>query len=178
SHPSPRYHNRGLYLAAMLQRQRGLGPRRLFAVVQAPQVLNRLVPLSDAGPSFILLEDVLRAKLSELFGGSQVLSSTVFRITRDSDFELLEQESDDMLRLIEERLRARARGEPVRLEVAAGGPEAEELIQTIIDSEEIRVATRTSSYDELYRIAGPLDLTGLMELVKLRGFNHLRDVPF
>jgi polyphosphate kinase len=179
AHPSPRYHNRGLYLAAMLQRQRGLGPRRLFAVVQAPQVLNRLVPLGeDGGPPFILLEDVLRARLPELFGGSQVMCSTVFRITRDSDFDLLEQESDDMLRLIEERLRARARGEPVRLEVVSSPPEAEELIQTIIDSEEIRVATRSSSYDEVYRIAGPLDLTGLMELVKLRGFNQLRDPPF
>jgi polyphosphate kinase len=179
SHPSPRYHNRGLYLAAMLQRQRGLGPRRLFAVVQAPQVLTRLVPLGeDGGPPFILLEDVLRAKLPELFGGSHVLSSTVFRITRDSDFDLLEQEGDDMLRLIEERLKARARGEPVRLEVASGGPEAEELVQTIIDSEEIRVASRTSTYDEVYSIGGPLDLTGMMELVKLRGFPQLRDAPF
>jgi polyphosphate kinase len=124
AHPSPRYHNRGLYLAAMLERRRGLGPKQLFAVVQVPQVLPRLVPLgpTDDG-QFILLEDLVSAKLPELFGGFDVHSWTTFRITRDSDIDLLEQESDDMLRLIEDRLKTRQRGEAVRLEVAAGGSE-------------------------------------------------------
>ncbi len=67
------------------------------------------------------------------------MSWTTFRITRDSDIELLEQESDDMLRLIEDRLKARQRGEAVRLEVAAGGNE--ELSRTIIDDEGIRDGT-------------------------------------
>ena len=124
SHPSPHYHNRGLYLAAMLERQRGLGPKQLFAVVQVPQVLPRLVPVGQGDEQhFILLEEVVSARLPELFGGFDVLHWTTFRITRDSDIELLEQESDDMLRLIEDRLKARQRGEAVRLEVAAGGNE-------------------------------------------------------
>jgi polyphosphate kinase len=178
AHPSPRFHNRGLYLAAILQRQRGLGPKRLFAVVQAPQVLPRLVPLEDEFGPFIFLEEVLRAKLPELFGGFEVLGSTTFRFTRDSDIELLEQESDDMLRLIEERLKARARGEPVRLEVCASGVEQSELLRMITESEDIREPTKTSTYDEVYRIPGPLDLTGLMELTKIPGYAHLRDVPF
>ena len=75
------------------------------------------------------------ARLPELFGGFDVLSWTTFRITRDSDIELLEQESDDMLRLIEDRLKARQRGEAVRLEVAAGG--SDELLRMIIDEESI-----------------------------------------
>lgn len=177
SHPSPRYHNRAVYLAAMLRRQSGLGPKQLFAVVQVPQVLPRLVPLTcENGQEFIFLEEAIRAKLPELFGGVEVLDTTAFRITRDSDLNLLEQESDDMLRLIEERLKARARGEAVRLEVSASAHE--ELISTIVASEQLREPTRTSPYDEIYRIDGPLDLTGLWDLVKLPGFAHLRDEPF
>ncbi len=112
-----------------------LGPKQLFAVVQVPQVLPRLVPLGqgDEPQQFILLEEAVSARLPELFGGFDVLSWTTFRITRDSDIELLEQESDDMLRLIEDRLKARQRGEAVRLEVAAGG--SEDLLRMIIDEE-------------------------------------------
>ncbi len=180
SHPSPRYHNRGLYLCAMLERKRGLGPKRLFAVVQLPQVLPRLVPLSPAGAeeqNFILLEDAVSGRLPELFGGFEILNSTTFRITRDSDIELLEQESDDMLRLIEERIRARQRGQAVRLEVAAGGDP--ELIDTIVEAEDLQAPLSGSDdYTEVYRIPGPLDLSALAELVGVRGREELRDPPF
>jgi polyphosphate kinase len=176
AHPSPRYHNRGLYLAAMLERRRGLGPKQLFAVVQVPQVLPRLVQLGQGDDGqFILLEDLVSAKLPELFGGFDVLSWTTFRITRDSDIDLLEQESDDMLRLIEDRLKTRQRGEAVRLEVAAGG--SEELSRMIIDEEAIR-DNAPEGYSEVYRIPGPLDLSAVMELVKLPGREQLRDLPF
>ncbi len=175
AHPSPRYHNRGLYLAAMLERRRGLGPKQLFAVVQVPQVLPRLVPIGPGGDhQFILLEEIVSAKLPELFGGFFVQSWTTFRITRDSDIELLEQESDDMLRLIEDRLKARQRGDAVRLEVSARG--SEELSRMIIDDEELRDARQ--DYSEVYRIDGPLDLTALMELSKVPTLSHLRDASF
>ena len=179
SHPSPRFHNRGLYLAAMLERHHGLGPKQLFAVVQLPQMLPRFVPLGPADePNFILLEEAVAARLPELFGGFDVLHWTTFRITRDSDIELLEQESDDMLRLIEERLKARQRGDAVRLEVAAGANE--ELVRKIIDEESLRDAIESSAdrYSEVYRIPGPLDLTGLMELTQVPNRDHLRDPPF
>lgn len=178
AHPSPRYHNRGLYLATMLEREHGLGPKHLFAVVQLPQVLPRLVPLSQGDElQFILLEDAVSARLPELFGGFEVLTSTTFRITRDSDIELLEQESDDMLRLIEDRLKARQRGQAVRLEVSASG--SEELIRMIVDPEELHESDNSAdSYSEVYRIPGPLDLTGLMDLMRVPGREHLRDPPF
>ena len=117
---------------------RGLGPKQLFAVVQVPQVLPRLVPLGQGRSSSnsSCWKRPSSARLPELFGGFDVLSWTTFRITRDSDIELLEQESDDMLRLIEDRLKARQRGEAVRLEVAAGG--SDELIGMIIDEESMR----------------------------------------
>ncbi len=176
SHPSPHYHNRGLYLAAMLERRRGLGPKQLFAVVQVPQVLPRLVPVGQGGAQqFILLEEAVSSWLPELFGGFAVLSWTTFRITRDSDIELLEQESDDMLRLIEDRLKARQHGEAVRLEVAADA--SEELARLIIDEEYIR-DNNPEGYSEVYRIPGPLDLTAMMEMVKLPERDALRDPPF
>ena len=113
AHPSPRYHNRGLYLGTMLEHEKGLGPKQLFAVVQVPQVLPRVILLPNENSDtvcFVLLEELVAARLPELFGGFSVKSWTTFRITRDCDQELLEQESDDMLRLIEERLKERQRG--------------------------------------------------------------------
>ncbi|HEY5313260.1 MAG TPA: polyphosphate kinase 1, partial [Pirellulales bacterium] len=179
AHPSPRYHNRALYLACMLRRHSGLGPKRMFAVVQLPQVLPRLVSVSQGDEQdFVLLEDVIAGRLPELFGGFEVLASTAFRITRDSDIELLEQESDDMLRVIEDRLKARQRGQAVRLEVAADGDE--ELLREIVEAEHIHEAEEGSpdSYSEIYRNAGPLDLTSMMELLRIPGRELLRDPPF
>ena len=75
AHPSPRYHNRGLYLGVMLEHAEGLGPKQLFAVVQVPQVLPRLVVVPGSQPgktSFLLLEDVVAARLPELFGGFKI----------------------------------------------------------------------------------------------------------
>ena len=176
AHPRSRYHNRGLYLGALLRRRTGLGPKKLMAVVQLPQVLPRLVPVPhDDQTQFVLLEDLVAQRLPELFGGFEVRSVTTFRITRDSDLALIEQESDDMLRLIEERLRARHRADAVRLEIAADADE--ELVEQIIKQEHIRDG-KPEGYTEVYRSNGPLDLTGLMSLTRIAGFEHLRDKPF
>jgi polyphosphate kinase len=181
AHPSPRYHNRGLYLGVMLHRGEGLGPKRMFAVVQVPQVLPRIVALSGGEPGtfpFVLLEDIVSARLPELFGGFAVESWTAFRITRDSDVDLLEQESDDMLKLIEDRIKARQRGQAVRIEIASKADDT--LAQMIIDEEGLQGKARgpCDDYSEVYRIDGPLDLTALWELYKLPGFDRLHDKPF
>ena len=137
SHPRPRYHNRGLYLAAALRRRKGLGPKQLLAVVQLPQVLPRLIQLEHAGAyQFVFLEELVSAHLPQLFGGFEVQSSTAFRITRDSDIELLEQEADDMLRLVEERLKARRRAHAVRMEVTANSDD--ELVNEIVAHEDFK----------------------------------------
>jgi polyphosphate kinase len=83
-----------------------------------------------------------------------------------------------MLRLIEERLKARQRGDAVRLEVATGA--AEELVRKIVDEEALREAAGNTPelYSEVYRIGGPLDLTGLMELVAIGDHDELREPPF
>jgi polyphosphate kinase len=179
SHPTPHFHNRQLYIGAQLSRRVGLGPKQLFAVVQLPQVLPRFVPLSQGDPhKFILLEEAVASRLPQLFGGFEVMHWTTFRITRDSDIEMLEQESDDMLKLIEERLKTRQRGEAVRLEVAAGTDS--ELVQRLIVEELLRVPPAGSSgqYSEVYTIPGPVDLTALNELAAIKDRDYLRDPPF
>ncbi len=174
SHPRPRYHNRALYAVARLRRRTGLGPKNLYAVVQLPQVLPRLIPVpTNRKPfRFILLEDLIQARLPELFGGFDVETSTTFRLTRDSDLDLIERESDDMLRLIEERLRARRRADAVRLEVPAEADE--DLVDMIAAQEEIR----KNGYNEVYHVPGPVDLTGLGSLLRLPNLEQLRDPPF
>jgi polyphosphate kinase len=173
SHPRPRYHNRSLYIGVTVRRKSGIGPKRLFAVVQIPQVLPRMIPVGRDARDFVFLEDLVTARLPELFGGHEILTFGSFRITRDSDLDLIEQESDDMLRLIEERLKERRRADAVRLEVAQGA--ADELVETIVDQEEL---SDGQAYSEVYRIPGPLDLTGLMTLYDLSDSEHLRDKPF
>lgn len=179
SHPSPRFHNRGLYLAALLHRSSGLGPANLFAVVQLPQVLPRFVRVGVAGESvFVLLEDVLAAKLPELIGGYEIVQHAAFRVTRDMDVDLLEEEGDDMLRAIELRLRARQHSEAVRLEVEAGM--APELLSMLVNQEGLVVNYDVDgqTYDEVYHADGPLDLTSLWELALLPGHDSLREAPF
>ena len=175
SHPSPRFHNRGLYVAAKMNRLKGIGPASLFAVVQLPSVLPRFAPV-DHGKldRFVLIEDLVARRLPELFGGYEIVSTGAFRITRDMDFELLEQEGDDMVRAIESRLRERQRSEAVRLEVSANMPS--DLRETIISEEQIHDGdpNRSQGYSEIYSVDGLLDMTGFFELLSKTAFNHLR----
>ena len=179
SHPSPRFHNRGLYLVALLHRKSGLGPADLFAVVQLPQVLPRLVHVGDPGePVFILLEDILASKLPELFGGYEIAHHASFRITRDMDVDLLEQESDDMLQAIETRLRARQHSEAVRLEVQTDI--GRDLLTMLVNEEHLhnKLNVDGENYSEVYQIDGMLDMTGLCELTNLVGKEKLYEPTF
>lgn len=179
SHPNPQYHNQGLYLATELKRRKARGPKVLFAVIQLPAVLPRLVPLgNDNDPKFIFLEEVVASRLPELFGGYEVLDWTTFRITRDGDIDLLDQEADDMLHLIEERLRARRRADAVRLEVPTGSNKT--FLKRLVDKEGLRLASNANAeeYSEVYHLPGPLDLRVLMDLARISNFDHLRDPPF
>jgi polyphosphate kinase len=179
SHPSPRFQNRGLYLAAMLKRVSGIGPERLFAVVLVPQVLPRFISVEpDDKQNFVLLEDLIACRLPELFGGYDIVDHSTFRVTRDMDINLLEQEADDILRSIESRLRVRQRTEAVRLEVSANMNRA--LLEMLVSEEEIHCETNFSAvgYNEVYSVAGPLDMTGLFELIQKLDRSDLREPPF
>jgi polyphosphate kinase len=178
SHPSPRFHNRELYLAVMLERVSGIGPQQLFAVVQVPRVLPRLVPVEpNDRQDFVLLEDLIASRLPELFGGYRIVDQATFRVTRDMDINLLEQEADDMLRSIELRLRARQRTEAVRLEVSADMNPA--ILRMLVSEEDLRGSGKPGGdgYTEVYSIHGPLDMTWLYELVQAAGRPELREPP-
>ncbi|MEM9353764.1 MAG: polyphosphate kinase 1 [Planctomycetota bacterium] len=178
SHPSPKFHNRGLYLGSVLRRTSGLGPSDLFAVVQIPQVLPRLVRLGGPGETvFIPLEEVLAWKLPELFGGYESDHHALFRVTRDMDLDLLERESDDMLQSIESRLRARQHSSAVRLEVQSNI--GDDLLDMLVSEEQLHdgLSLASEPYSEVYPIRGMLDLTCLWELVKQPSMSSLLPPP-
>ncbi|NOY30630.1 MAG: polyphosphate kinase 1 [Planctomycetes bacterium] len=179
SHPSPRFHNRALYLVALLHRTSGLGPASLFSVVQLPQVLPRFIHVGHPGEhSFVLLETILASKLPELVGGYEISHHASFRITRDMDIELLEQESDDMLQAIEKRLRERQHTGAVRLEVQADI--GRDLLKMLVQEEELhlKVDVEGETYSEVYPLDGMLDMTSLWELMRLIDGDDLREPPF
>jgi polyphosphate kinase len=167
-HPFPRLLNKSLNLAVLLQRPGHA--ERLFAVVQVPAVLPRLVSLpSDKGHAFTPLETVIRMHLPELFPGMTLDSATVFRVTRNSDFEIDDDEVEDLLKTIEEEVRKRRQGAAVRLEIEADAPaDVEQLLMAALDLDTL----------DVYRIPGFLDPTGLFQIYGLPGFPQLRDPHF
>ncbi len=177
SHPSPRFHNRGLYLAAKLKRREGIGPERMFAVVQLPQMTPRFIPIEPGRTdAFLMLEDLVASRLTEVFGGYTIQSCGAFRMTRDMDIELLDEEGDDMLRAIETRLRARQRSEAVRLE---SGPRLTgDLLDVLITEEELRTGNAEGDYNEIYPVNGPIDFTALHSFVSLVDRPDLLNKPF
>ena len=94
----------------------------LFAIVQVPSVLPRFVPLPDAEAKyrFVTLEDVIACHVGDLFPGHRVLEASPFRLTRSSDLDIAEEEADDLLSTIQDELRRRDWGQPVRIELSDG----------------------------------------------------------
>jgi polyphosphate kinase len=169
-HPFPQLLNKSLNLALMLQRPGD--PEQLYAVVQAPAVLARFVPLpvepGAPGPrhAFTTLETVIRMHLGELFPGMLLGHDVAFRVTRNSDIEIEDDEVEDLLKAIEEEVRRRRRGAAVRLQLEADAPpELEEFLVNALDLEQV----------DVYRTAGLLDLTGLFQIHALPGYPQLRD---
>jgi len=154
-HPFPYISNLSLSLAVTI-RHPGTGQRR-FARVKVPSVLPRFLALPD-GCSFVPLEEVIQSRLDRLFPGMEVLDAYPFRVTRDSDLDLEEEEADDLLMAVERTLRQRRFGAVVRLEVAESTPE--ETVAML--AEELEVDQR-----DLFRTRGLLGLHDLAELADL-----------
>jgi polyphosphate kinase len=146
--------------------------------VQVPRVLPRFVPIEpEDKQNFVLLEDLIASRLPDLFGGYRIVDHATFRLTRDMDISLLEQEADDLLRSIESRLRARQRTEAVRLEISAGMNPS--LLKMLVTEEELHYDTKPGddAYNEVYEIRGPLDMTCLYELIQTVDRKDLREPP-
>jgi polyphosphate kinase len=168
-HPFPHLLNKSLNLAVVLHRPGQNEP--LFAVVQVPAVLPRFMQLQpEKGHAFIPLEAVMRLHLSELFPGMEVDSATAFRVTRNSDIEIEDDEEiEDLLKVIEEEVKKRRRGAAVRLEIEAGAPaEVEQFLMERLDLDPI----------DIFRLPGFLDLSGLFVIHNVAGYPALRDPQF
>jgi polyphosphate kinase len=171
-HPFPHLLNKSLNLAVMLHRPGTTD--RLFAVVQVPAVLPRFVQLPEeagSGPRHVFapMETVIRLHLPEIFPGMELDSDACFRLTRNSDFEIEDDEVRDLLKAIEEEVRKRRRGDAVRLQLeACAAPELEAFLTAAFELDS----------PDVYRVDGILDLTSLFQIHAIPGYPHLRDPQF
>jgi polyphosphate kinase len=153
-HPFPHLRNKSLNVAVVVRRggqrrRKELGESSL-AVVQVPSVLPRLVPMpSSTGVAFLLLEELILLHAGDLFPGFAVDQACAFRLTRNWDLDIDEEESQDLLASIQQELRRRDRGAVVRLELDATASPALES--------QLSAALKVGAMD-VYRIAGPLQL--------------------
>ena len=171
-HPFPYISNLSLSLAVELEEATRDGIELHFARVKIPPTLPRFVPVGEAANGerrFVLLEDLISHHLDVLFPGMHVRDSYLFRVTRDADLDLQEDEADDLLRAIESELRRRRFGEPVRLEIERGMPEY--MRDFLCTSLELGAV-------DCYEIDGLIALSDLWQIVNLPGYNDLRDKPF
>jgi polyphosphate kinase len=174
-HPFPQVRNRSLNLAVMFTRAETL--EHGFGVVQVPSMLPRLLPVSNvktpsghpAVRAYVLLEDLVARHVSTIFPGVRVDGLYVFRVTRNVDLEVDEEEAEDLLQSIQQELRRRERGNAVRLEVA-GDPPPDSLAKLV-------KALKLDANRDVYNVTGMLNLADLMSITRHEA-RTLRDEPF
>src|SRR5262245_54745303 len=168
SRPFPLLASLSLNLALRLSPVTPGGDPRI-AIVQVPQGLTRLMPIGSGEKfDFLLLEEVIKEHLAELFPGQTIEESALIRLARDAELELDDEGGRSQLELVEREVRRRRKSDVVRLEVNAGiSPELLALIR-----ERLEVTP-----EDVYVVNGPLDLRVLMSLVDLPGLDALRDPP-
>ena len=142
-----------------------------FATVQVPGMLPRLVPIpgEEEGHTFLLLEQIIERNIAKLFLSYEVLCAYPYRVMRNADLPIDEDEADDLLKEIQKQLKRRQWGEVIRLEVESSMDR--KLLRILKD--ELRVAE-----EDIYKIPGPIDLTFLMKMYGLPGCDHLRNQPY
>ncbi len=175
SRPFPLVRNKSLNIAALIQKKNNdkdnhkNKPAALeFAMVQVPSGLSRIVELpknDDGSKRIILLEEVIECNMSALFLNYDIIAAHPFRIMRNADFTLDEEDAVDLLEEIQKQLKKRQWGEVIRLEVE------DNMDRRLLKL--LRKELGAGSAD-IYKINGPLDLTFLMKLYGLKGFNHLK----
>lgn len=165
SHPFPYISPLSLNIGLMVEAPPGKspadpkqkhGPR--FVRIKVPSVVPRLVPVGRLQTKFVLLEDLICANAGALFPGMVVGKCSYFRVTRDADIEIREDEAEDLLRVIQQELRQRRFGTPVRLEVSADMPE--EMVAYLTESLDL-------FEEDVYVSHGPLCVQDLMSLYDL-----------
>ncbi|HVS45162.1 MAG TPA: polyphosphate kinase 1, partial [Verrucomicrobiae bacterium] len=171
-HPFPYISNLSLSLAVELEEVTHDGVELHFARLKIPPTLPRFVPIDSAPPGerwFVLLEDLITHHLDALFPGMEVRAAYLFRVTRDADLDLQEDEADDLLRAIESELQRRRFGEPVRLEIERGMPEyMRDLLLQALALADV----------DCYEVDGLMALRDLWGIINLPDYEKLRDAPF
>ena len=170
SRPFPLIRNKSLNIGALVQKKDGSTDLE-FATVQVPSVLNRIVLLPWKGDvqKVILLEEIIERNMKRLFLNYDIVCAHPFRIMRNADLTIEEDEAADLLKEIEKQLKKRQWGQAIRLEVEAG-----------IDKRLLKVIEKALSIEkeDVYAIDGPLDLTFLMKMYGLSGYDHLKTPKF
>jgi polyphosphate kinase len=170
SHPFPQLLNRSHNLFVRAKTKRGGEP--LHAIVQVPRVIPRLIPLpraKDEPWTYIYLASLIKHHIAELFPGLILDGVHAFRVTRNSDLYIEEEEAENLLRSIEQELRRSSRGNAVRLEVESDCPR---------DFRELLLEFFDLSTEDVYKLDGPLSMTHLAPLVVNDAFANLKDRPF
>ncbi|WP_426342469.1 polyphosphate kinase 1 [Pseudoduganella sp. S-14] len=174
AHPFPQVVNKSLNFIVALSGKDAFGRGTAIAIVKAPRVLPRVIRLPDhlskeGGVSFCLLSSVIHAHISELFAGRDVMAYSQFRVTRDSDLWVDEDEVKNLRQALKGELQGRAYGRSVRIEVAKNCPP--ELSQFLLDQFSL-------DQSRLYRVDGPVNMVRLNEIVEQARRPELRFPPF
>jgi polyphosphate kinase len=158
SHPFPRVLNKALCIGLLLRhKRRGLKAATVLGVVTVPRALPRLVPLvgGEGYCDFILLHELVESQLERMFRGYEVLSRSAFRVTRNSNLYMQEEESRSVLESVRAELHNRRRGDAVRMEIESSA--TEEMI------ERLRINFELDPW-QVFRTDGPVNLSRLMNL--------------
>ena len=165
SRPFPLIHNKSLNIAALVRKKKGDGELE-FAMVCVPGGLPRVVKLpSKEGQSIIYLEEVIERNIDKLFLNYDIISCHPFRVMRNADLSIDEDEAEDLLKEIEQKLKKRQWGEVIRLDIEK---KSDKRLLDIL-KRELHVGE-----DAIYEIDGPLDLTVLMKVFGLSGFDEFK----
>lgn len=170
SRPFPLIRNKTLNIAAMLSSKQNKD-ETVFATVQVPSVLPRLVriPGEEGATVFILLEQIIERNIEFLFSNYKVLSAYPYRIMRNADLTIDEDEASDLLKEIQNKLKQRQWGEVIRLEIEE---KANKKLLKFLKTE-LNVAE-----EDVFHIAGPIDLTFLMKLYGMENYEYLCHKPY
>ncbi len=170
--PFPLVQNRSINFILILQnKSRCEATPTIVGTLEVPSVLPRLIPLRVTDGfchEFILLEELLEIYLDRIFSGHNIVSRGLFRLTRNGDLGIDEEGAEDLLETIEESLKRRKWGAPVRLEVEKDMDV--DLLDTLCEQFELK-------REAVYSINGPLDLTFLDELYGMKGFEGIKFSP-
>jgi len=157
THPFPHVLNKALCIAFLLRRKRQSTEKPVFGVVTVPRALPRLlrVPTSNGGIHFVFLQDIISIYAEKLYRGYEILASAPFRITRNSNLYLEEEEARTLLDAVDSQVAQRRKGDAVRLEIEAGAHV--EIISHLVSTFEVDESL-------VFRVAGPVNLQRLFHL--------------